>query len=88
MNRRDFIKTALISSAGIGVMLDAVPSCARGISASVFTGRDGVRCYKGAPKGVFLTSLSDFFKVGPGPSSSHTIAPLRIAANFRAPDPA
>ena len=83
MNRRDFIKAALISSAGIGVMLEAAPSCARGISASVFTGREGVRCYKGPPKGVFLTSLSDFFKVGPGPSSSHTIAPLRIAANFR-----
>ncbi|MBN2569078.1 MAG: L-serine ammonia-lyase [Deltaproteobacteria bacterium] len=83
MDRRDFIKTALISSAGIGVILKGVPSCARGIPASAFTGRTGVRCYNGAPDGVIQTSLSDFFKIGPGPSSSHTIAPLRIAADFR-----
>ena len=37
----------------------------------------------GSAKGVILTTLSDFFKIGPGPSSSHTIAPLRMAANFR-----
>jgi L-serine dehydratase len=83
MNRRDFIKAALVSSAGIGVMLKTVPSCARGIPASVFTGKAGDRCYTGPPKGVILISLSDFFKIGPGPSSSHTIAPLRMAANFR-----
>ena len=83
MDRRDFIKTALISSAGIGVMLKGVPSCARGIPASAFSDRAGVRCYTGSPKGVILTSLSDFFNIGPGPSSSHTIAPLRIAADFR-----
>ncbi len=83
MNRRDFIKAALVSSAGMGVILKAVPSCARGIPASAFKSRTGVRCYTGPPNGVILTSLSDFFKIGPGPSSSHTIAPLRIAANFR-----
>lgn len=83
MDRRDFIKAALISSAGIGVMLQGVPSCARGIPASAFKGRAGVRCYTGPPNGVILTSLSDLFKIGPGPSSSHTIAPLRIAADFR-----
>jgi L-serine dehydratase len=83
MDRRDFLKAALISSAGIGVMLKTVPSGARGIPASAFTGRSGVRCYTGPPRGVILTSLNDFFKIGPGPSSSHTIAPLRIAADFR-----
>ena len=83
MNRRDFIKAALISSADMGIMLKTVPSCARGISASAFTGRAGVRCYQGPPKGVILTSLSELLKIGPGPSSSHTIAPLRMAANFR-----
>ena len=83
MDRRDFIKAALISSAGIGVMAQGVPSCARGIPASAFKGRAGVRCYTGPPNGVILTSLSELFKIGPGPSSSHTIAPLRIAADFR-----
>lgn len=83
MNRRDFIKTALISSAGVGAMLKGIPSCARGIPASAFTGRTGARCYNGVPKDVIITSLSDLLKIGPGPSSSHTIAPLKIAADFR-----
>ncbi|MCR5085653.1 MAG: L-serine ammonia-lyase [Succinivibrionaceae bacterium] len=28
------------------------------------------------------TALFDFFKIGPGPSSSHTIGPMRIGADF------
>ena len=83
MDRRDFLKAALVSSAGIGVMMKTVPSCGRGISATAFTNREGVRCYQGPPVGVIRTSITDLLKIGPGPSSSHTIAPLRIAANFR-----
>src|ERR1044071_5257498 len=29
-------------------------------------------------KGPVLTTLDEFYKVGPGPSSSHTIGPMRI----------
>ena len=29
-------------------------------------------------KGPVLTLLEEFYKVGPGPSSSHTIGPMRI----------
>ena len=28
------------------------------------------------------TALFDFFKIGPGPSSSHTIGPMRIGSDF------
>jgi L-serine dehydratase len=33
-------------------------------------------------KGPVMTVLSEFYKVGPGPSSSHTIGPMRITYDF------
>ena len=33
-------------------------------------------------KGPVMTVLEEFYKVGPGPSSSHTIGPMRITYNF------
>jgi L-serine dehydratase len=33
-------------------------------------------------KGPVLTILEEFYKVGPGPSSSHTIGPMRITYDF------
>ena len=33
-------------------------------------------------KGPVITVLDEFYKVGPGPSSSHTIGPMRITWNF------
>lgn len=33
--------------------------------------------------GPITTSLFDLFKIGPGPSSSHTIGPMRAAGRFR-----
>jgi L-serine dehydratase len=32
--------------------------------------------------GPVMTTLDEFYKVGPGPSSSHTIGPMRITYNF------
>jgi L-serine dehydratase len=29
-----------------------------------------------------LTTIDEFYKVGPGPSSSHTIGPMRITYDF------
>src|SRR5437762_1797001 len=34
------------------------------------------------PKGPVMTVLDEFYKVGPGPSSSHTIGPMRITYDF------
>ena len=84
MDRRNFLKVALISSAGVGsLLLNQNPASARGIPSRAFPGIAADKCYQGAPKGVIVTSLKDMFKIGPGPSSSHTIAPLRISSNFR-----
>jgi L-serine dehydratase len=33
-------------------------------------------------KGPVMTTIEDFYKVGPGPSSSHTIGPMRITCDF------
>src|SRR5262245_39113349 len=33
-------------------------------------------------KGSVMTTLEEFYKVGPGPSSSHTIGPMRITYDF------
>src|SRR5204862_4861090 len=33
-------------------------------------------------KGPVLTTADEFYKVGPGPSSSHTIGPMRITYDF------
>ena len=33
-------------------------------------------------KGPVLTTIDEFYKVGPGPSSSHTIGPMRITYDF------
>src|SRR5262245_52417265 len=33
-------------------------------------------------KGPVMTVLNEFYKVGPGPSSSHTIGPMRITYDF------
>ncbi|HEX5264811.1 MAG TPA: serine dehydratase beta chain, partial [Phenylobacterium sp.] len=35
-----------------------------------------------ASKGPVLTTVEEFYKVGPGPSSSHTIGPMRITYDF------
>jgi L-serine dehydratase len=82
MNRRTFLKIAAISSAGAGTLLKSNVASARGIPSRVFDGAPGGKCYVAPAKGVIQTSLTDLFKVGPGPSSSHTIAPLRISSDF------
>jgi L-serine dehydratase len=33
-------------------------------------------------QGIILTTVDEFYKVGPGPSSSHTIGPMRITYDF------
>ena len=33
-------------------------------------------------KGLVMTTIDEFYKVGPGPSSSHTIGPMRITYDF------
>lgn len=83
MDRRRFLKIAALSSTGAALLSPAPEAAARGIPAESFPGGRPGKCHIPPNNPVILTSLTDLFKIGPGPSSSHTIAPLRIAGNFR-----
>lgn len=82
MDRRFFLKAAALTTAGLG-LFNTAPAQARGILASDFPSLPKNICYPGPPAGRICTSVTDLFKIGPGPSSSHTLAPLRIASDFR-----
>jgi L-serine dehydratase len=82
MDRRRFITFAGISAAGLELLARANISFARGIPGNVFPIAPE-RGYQRVPAGAIAVPLRDLFKVGPGPSSSHTIAPLRISTDFR-----
>ena len=82
MDRRAFLKLAAMSSMGFGLTCATGPALARGIPAKDFPGGGPGRCFV-PPTGVIRIPVKDMFKVGPGPSSSHTLAPLRIASHFR-----
>ncbi|MBU1042577.1 MAG: L-serine ammonia-lyase [Proteobacteria bacterium] len=82
MDRRNFLKMTMLSSLGLGLLCKGAPALARGIPARAFPDGGPGRGFV-PPTGVIRTPLVDLFKVGPGPSSSHTVAPLRIASNFR-----
>lgn len=82
MDRRDFLKAAVFSSIGLGLACSGAPALARGIPSRVFPDGGPGRCFE-LPSNQVTVPLVDLFKVGPGPSSSHTLAPLRMASDFR-----
>jgi L-serine dehydratase len=50
----------------------------KGLGAALSPDLDAVK----RSKGPVMTVLDEFYKVGPGPSSSHTIGPMRITYDF------
>lgn len=89
MDRRTFLKSTLATPVAVTVatagasFLGAQCAHGRGIPASAFPDLPKDIRYPGPPAGVITTSITDLYKIGPGPSSSHTLAPLRIASDFR-----
>lgn len=84
--RRNFGRTVLAASAGAflaGCGKSAKPheaviagadSTAAGLSPDLAVVKKS--------KGPIMTTLSEFYKMGPGPSSSHTMGPMRITYDF------
>ena len=82
-------RTFLMRSAVVGA---AAVITGRGISAEEATARASAPPPKVTlspeldvvkrSKGPIVTTLDEFYKVGPGPSSSHTIGPMRITYDF------
>ena len=56
----------------------AAPAAQAGPAVPLSTDLDVVK----KAKGPVMTVLDEFYKVGPGPSSSHTIGPMRITYDF------
>ena len=84
--RRNFGHTVLAASAGLflagcGRSKTAPAAGTEGKVDSVATAA-AVSPIVTLPKGPILTVLSEFYKMGPGPSSSHTMGPMRITYDF------
>jgi len=83
--RRNFGHTVLAASAGL-----FLAGCGRSKTTPVIGTEGKVDSVAAAavspivtlPKGPILTVLSEFYKMGPGPSSSHTMGPMRITYDF------
>jgi L-serine dehydratase len=82
--RRNFGRTVLAASAG--AILAGCSTPAKKV-AEVAAIADTVKKPSSFPelpqqKGPIMTILSEFYKMGPGPSSSHTMGPMRITYDF------
>jgi L-serine dehydratase len=86
VDRRQFMmRTAVIGAAAV-ITGRAVPAHAQAAAAKpasppktpLSADLDVVK----RSKGPIMTTLDEFYKVGPGPSSSHTIGPMRITYDF------
>ena len=86
VDRRAFLmRTALIGATAV-LTGRPVPADAQAVAAQA-TSPSGWRCRPTCnvvkkSKGPVMTTVDEFYKVGPGPSSSHTIGPMRITYDF------
>lgn len=89
VDRRTFLmRSAVISAATVitgkamsaeeQMMRASAPPAAKPLGTGMSPTLDVVR----RSKGPVMTVLEEFYKVGPGPSSSHTIGPMRITYDF------
>ena len=76
------MRSAVIGATGVitGIPMSAQERKARATAAPPPLSPD-LNVVKKA-KGPVMTALDEFYKVGPGPSSSHTIGPMRITYDF------
>lgn len=85
VDRRSFlIRSAVVGAAAImtGRNLSAAERSTEAVrSLPVFRLSPNLHVVRAA-KGPITTTADEFYKVGPGPSSSHTIGPMRITYDF------
>jgi L-serine dehydratase len=92
-DRRGFILRSAVAGAA-AVMTGCAPPKENAAAASAAAAPAPAPAAQAAPplspdlqvvkneKGPVMTTLEEFYKVGPGPSSSHTIGPMRITYDF------
>jgi L-serine dehydratase len=85
VDRRTFLmRSAVIGAAAVmtGRVVSAAEQTARATApAPNVTLSPNLNVVKQS-KGPIMTTIDEFYKVGPGPSSSHTIGPMRITYDF------
>jgi L-serine dehydratase len=84
-SRRNFGRTILAASAGAlltGCVKPAKQVASAAKADSVSTPLSSSLDVVQRSKGPILTTLEEFYKMGPGPSSSHTMGPMRITYDF------
>lgn len=85
LTRRDFGYAALVSA---GVLLTGCSKNENPVSGAQPTGAAAAPALSPdlavvqQSKGPIMTTLEEFYKMGPGPSSSHTMGPMRITYDF------
>jgi L-serine dehydratase len=94
VDRRNFLIRSAVGGAA-AVMTGRLVSAEERTAMAIATLPPQAKAAKGEPvplspdldvvkkgKGPVLTTVDEFYKVGPGPSSSHTIGPMRITYDF------
>ena len=84
-SRRNFGRTVLAASAGAlltSCVKPAPKAAAVAKSDSASTALNPALDVVQRSKGPIMTTLEEFYKMGPGPSSSHTMGPMRITYDF------
>src|SRR6185437_4752595 len=83
-SRREFGRTALAASAAalLAGCSKKQPSEVSGQPASAAPALSPDLAVVQKSKGPIMTTLEEFYKMGPGPSSSHTMGPMRITYDF------
>jgi len=84
-SRREFGRTILTASAGVMLAGCSKSSKETGETGKTETSAPGLSSELAVvqkSKGPIMTTLEEFYKMGPGPSSSHTMGPMRITYDF------
>jgi L-serine dehydratase len=79
-SRREVLQAAAVAAAAAALPL----RMSRAVEAVAPAGTaEAAAAVAAAPKsGPIITTLDEFYKMGPGPSSSHTMGPMRIGYDF------
>ena len=81
MSRRDLGRTVLAASVGALLSRGSAVHAAEATGPAPVPLSADLDVVKKA-KGPIMTTLEEFYKMGPGPSSSHTMGPMRITYDF------
>jgi L-serine dehydratase len=90
IDRRTFLMRHAVIGAAVVLTGNQITNSARAATAASEAAATNPASTKLSPdldvvkksKGPVMTVLDEFYKVGPGPSSSHTIGPMRITYDF------